>query len=265
MNDTTTEIAEGTATGTEEVTNSDNGVQNAEPDFGLLSDTDANTPEDTEAADTRENEDGLILGKYKTHDELERAYKELEKMKAPAKVPDEYEFEEGFLENSGLVVNDENNFNGIMEDFKNHGITQDQANYLLGLYGQTINAYVANQGPQVNREAELKTLEGEWGKDANERIRSVASWSRTNLPADVLTRPLAETAEGIKFLESMMANQRGPSPMTDAAPKSTDPITLKGELESLVRSSEYKGTGDKARALQKRAQEIAEKLDRLTA
>lgn len=54
------------------------------------------------------------------------------------------------------------------------------------------------------REAELKKLQSDWGKDTEVIGVAVKDWAEAHLPADALYKPLLSTAAGMKLLKDLM-------------------------------------------------------------
>ena len=150
----------------------------------------------------------LILGKYKTQEDLASAYKELEtKLRSSReelrnevlneinekseKPPEAYEIPEG-LDPELAETNEQ--FLGFAKYAKEQGWTQQQ-------FDNAVSFYLASQ-PQVDIEAERKAL----GDNVDARLEAVNNFVSTTFTEEEfnLLGPLASTAKGVEVLEKLM-------------------------------------------------------------
>ena len=160
---------------------------------------------------------GLLLGKYKSPDDLANAYKELEK-KLGSKEDDlrgklleelqneafkdrppsagEYQLPEAL--NAEEAVNNE-----LLQWWSNHafenGYSQEEFEQGIDMYAK---AYESMKPPEVNMEAEAKKL----GDNANQRIEAASVFANKFFPESALPaiERMCETHEGIVALEHIM-------------------------------------------------------------
>ena len=172
--------------------------------------------------DTGEEQDYAeppILGKFNSHEELEKGYVELEKFvggkkdelrdeiinelseEAIGEAPEEYELPplpEGITET--MVVENP------MFDWWNKHCSENA--YTQEMYEDGVNKYIDNFMNNVpDYDAEVQRL----GENANARLDAVDSFVSTSFSPDqseLISSTLGQTAEGIEVIERMMAMQR---------------------------------------------------------
>lgn len=225
--------------------------------------TPASTPDAPSEADAPADAP-LILGKYKTTDDLAKAYKELEsKLGSTPKAPDKYDRRDEVFDKAGLKwKKDDAAWDTFQKDLRDHGITQEQFEFISQLGGAWLQDQLRELGPGVDVEVEMAQLKDVWGDTATERVGAVGDWATRHLHADVITKPLNQTAEGIKFLASLMRNESGLAPITDAQADADMDDDLQAQLGRLQRDDEYWRPGPVGAALQAKADKIIEQMIR---
>jgi hypothetical protein len=192
------------------------------------------TTEATEATQTAEPtqaEQELLLGKYKSPDDLANAYKELEK-KLGSKEEDlreklleelqaeafkdrpasagEYQLPETL--NAEEAVNNE-----LLQWWSSHafenGYSQEEFEQGIDMYAK---AYESMRPPEVDMDAEAKKL----GDNANQRIEAASMFANKFFPESALPaiERMCETHEGIVALEHIMEAMKDGSFSGDTAP-----------------------------------------------
>lgn len=219
-------------------------------------------PEDREAGDKE-----LILGRFKSPEDLAKSYTELEgvlKTKGYG-APEKYDWDDAFAE-SGLIPRDRTEHAAEYDAFdkflRESGCNQKQAKAMLKFGGAWMEQQMAALGPSVDMKKEKATLAEEWGNEADSRGKAVMSWAATNLPPEVLTRPLQNTAEGMKFLHDLMKTKKGGVPMSNTRPAGLGKDDLVLELGKLMDNPEYFSGTDQGDALQRKARELSSRISR---
>ena len=195
-------------------------------------------PADTDTEETN----GLILGKFKDQEALEKSYTELEtKMKEGRGITPEiteenpfgYSYEDTF-KNAGIqphpITNEDGSENTQnKEDYdaffgrlSEAGFTQDQFEIIVDIGGKwaqdQMAAFSAEHGPQVDLEAEGKKLPQIFGNDWKKQTAAIGKWAATNLPPEIYTKPLHQTAVGMQLLNNIRNSQNQKiNPITDNA------------------------------------------------
>jgi len=177
----------------------------------------APTEAPVEGAVSEQVDQGLLLGKYKSPDDLANAYKELEKklgskeddlrgklleeLQAEAfkdRPPSAGEYQLPETLNAEEAVNNE-----LLQWWSNHafenGYSQEEFQQGIDMYAK---AYESMKPPEVNMEAEAKKL----GDNANQRIQSASIFANKFFPESALPaiERMCETHEGIVALEHIM-------------------------------------------------------------
>lgn len=161
--------------------------------------------------------------------------------------PDGYDFNAGLGENPEVVWKSRDDapdaYAQITGQLRDARITQAQLNSIMPIVSSIVNEAVRDFGAQVDVGAEKNKLTQEWGSQTDTRGSAVRQWVEANFHSHIFHKPLGATAEGIKFLYSLMANDRGAQPVvpdaTDLRP-AQDPLALESELKELRRSEGYR-------------------------
>lgn len=189
--------------------------------------------ETTEAVESNQEQQELLLGKYKSPDDLANAYKELEK-KLGSKEEDlrerlleelqteafkdrpasagEYQLPETL--NAEEAVNNE-----LLQWWSNHafenGYSQEEFEQGIDMYAK---AYESMQPPEVDMEAEAQKL----GDNANQRIEAASMFANKFFPESAIPaiERMCETHEGIVALEHIMEAMKDGSFSGDSTPSS---------------------------------------------
>lgn len=170
-----------------------------------------------ETTETTQAEQDLLLGKYKSADDLANAYKELEKklgskeetlreklleelqaeaFKDRPASAGEYQLPETIDEES--AVNSE-----LLQWWSNHafenGYSQEEFQKGIDMYVEAISA---NAEPEIDMDAEAAKL----GDNANQRIEAVSMFANKFFPENAIgaIERMCETHEGILALEHIM-------------------------------------------------------------
>lgn len=189
------------------------------------------------------DEDGMRV------DALAKSYNELQTKlgKAAEGPPEKYEVElpDGVELEDGVEVLSE-------EDeavFKELGLTNDQAQKLVGHFWESVVPLIAEK----QAELEHQKLVQEWGfetadQDAyRQRLGAIKEWGEANLPKEALDS-MKGSSDGIKALYSMMTNRM--TPAGESAPAAPD----LGELEDIINSDEYWQEGNEGMRAKVQAQ-----------
>ena len=197
-NENITETNTQQVTETAEQTNEDN-TQNQ---TSLL-----NTEAKTDAVETVEERPTWLPEKFKTAEDLAKSYTELEKTladKSP-KVPEQYDF--SYAQEFGLADMDEGLQKEVTQAFQHAQLTDTQAKEVMALYSDQVEKLTEQfqNAPRTNLHEEQSVLQKNWGDDYAKNINAVKQYSET-LPRRMLEHPLVDTAEGIEFLQKLMAN-----------------------------------------------------------
>ncbi|MEG3618242.1 hypothetical protein V5T82_07260 [Magnetovibrio sp. PR-2] len=183
-------------------------------------------------------------------------------------VPDSYDFESTFDEINARMDQDGTGFKMELlgeqeraewqDTFRDLNLPQDTVNVLLNKYADRVTQMMASMGPHVDAQHEIGTLQREWGPEAKNRADQVVDFART-LPPEVFNMPLKSTAEGMKFLETVMATKRGPGdgPVDAGAANPTD---IKAEIQTLMDDPAYWTDTDRGRQLQSKVQKLSARI-----
>ena len=192
---------------------------------------------------------GLLLGKYKSPDDLANAYKELEK-KLGSKEDDlrsklleelqteafkdrppsagEYQLPETL--NAEEAVNNE-----LLQWWSNHafenGYSQEEFEQGINMYAK---AYESMKPPEVDMVAEAKKL----GDNANQRIQAASIFANKFFPEAALPaiERMCETHEGIVALEHIMEALKDGSFTADTSPT---PRMTEQTLREMMQDERY--------------------------
>ena len=211
-----------------------------------------------------ETSETLYAEKYKSVEELEKGYQHLQQkmqergtsldddtLKELAterglvnEAPESYDIETA-MKDAGLDPLDPSDnaeqYEQFAEQLKEHGFNQNQVNFMMELGASWVQEQINRLGPEVDIDSEREKITEEWGDKADERSNAIAKWAQANLPSDVYTKPLYQTAEGMKILHSMMSNERGAQPIQqgEREPK-VDTVDLNNKVNELMQSDSYK-------------------------
>ncbi len=183
---------------------------------------------DIQSETPTEGNEELILGKFKTQDDLTNAYGELEKsygdlkrQKSP-EAPEEYKFdfsEHEVLGKQNDIVNEVMETSPLiskaLEKFKEHGVSQEAASDILA------DVLEADFASLPSPEDELAKL----GNDADNVIKEVESYvHRFPMEEQQLLQQLCSTADGLKFIQklSKMGGSKDIPTKSQAPTKSAD-------------------------------------------
>ncbi|WP_374632859.1 hypothetical protein [Ferrovibrio sp.] len=230
--------------------------------------------EDSAVSETDEIDiakEDLILGKFKSQDDLIKSYQALEtklKSRDPiVDVPESYDFQTAFSE-AGLEAMDPESEEGKVEyaefdEFlRGNKFSQKQMSEITKFGKNWMHKQMLRYGPQVDVEAEVTALRGEWGESTQKNAEAVVKWARANLSPAVMNKPLTFTKEGILFLDKLMKQQRGPVPIQNNASSKTSKDDLVLEMQKLMDDPHYGTSTDAGKALQNKAYKLAEALNR---
>lgn len=187
----------------------------------------------------------LIFGKYKDIAEAEKGYRDLyAKLTEKGSIaPETYDIDTAFKD-GGISPMDREAAKDAYEAFtaqlKEHGFSQKQLNWMTKFGGQWMREQLQKFGPQIDTDAERSRLAGVWGNNTEGRGKEVTRWANENLPSDVVTKPLLATAEGLRFLHGLMAQQRGPTPMQNSAAPKADATEINRQVDQLMQTAEYR-------------------------
>lgn len=243
-------MSEETNTNTEQAIpdNEDNNrtVSTSDTNTGLLT-TDSSAETTETPAEGEETRPAWLPEKFKTPEDLAKSYTELEtKMNDIPKAPKEYTWD--FTKDLDLQMTDDTTIKAEAEDmFKHLGMTQKQVEGVMGLYKDqldTISQQVAQQYPKADLEQENANLKSKWGAEYEGRLTAVKQFA-SKLPAHVLTQPIADTADGLEILYSLMDSGRAPNPIVNAESSMTDQLSLREKIAEMRADPKMKlGQGD---------------------
>jgi hypothetical protein len=194
--------------------------------------------------------------KFKSPEDLAKSYSELEK-KFASTVPESYDFDPLFQKHS-LQWESDTQRDAVTKAFREARFTNAQIETALGLYAESVSKIAASAGAPVDIEAEGAKLKQEWGDEYDAKRDAISQFART-LPKDVLDRPIAATAEGMKLLERLMQTARGPE-LVKGADSAEGGGDLAAELQSVISDPEYYSSTPKGRQLQARADAITRRM-----
>lgn len=223
-------------------------------------------PAETEAVQTQTTETtegdqtqtyDWLPEKFKTPEDLAKSYNELEKKLADVpKAPKEYNWD--FTNDMELVVSQDETTRKEAEDmFKHLNMSQSQVEGIVQLYRDQLDAidqqYQKQMPPRADLEQENATLKQQWGTEYDTRLAAVKKYAST-LPPHVLTMPLADTADGLNLLYSMMNEGKTPNPINNTnVSKTTTDLDIREQIRTLRKDERMAlpqgdAIGDQARA-----------------
>lgn len=226
--------------------------------------TESSTASDAKASD-------LILGKFKTHEDLAKAYQELEKKhssRSPqSDISDDFDLA-GVYKELGFQYDESDEakaeFANLRTQLKEAGFTKDQSKKIFELQKQFAEDFLEQHGLKIDTEAERSALVTEWGDQAEAKYQAVTKWAADHLPTEVLNKPLRVTAAGVKMLEQLMQMRAGPTPITSTNDVSTAEqlADLNMQFTDLMKRPDYYANADiqaKARALTSRITALSQR------
>ena len=221
---TETNVVETTPTVTETPTNT-----------SLLNATETPTQEAepvTETVDETERPTWLPE-KFKTAEDLAKSYTELEKTLADKtpKVPTDYDF--SYTEDFGLADIDEDLKKEVTTAFQHAKLNDQQAKEVMALYADQVNKLTEQfqNAPRTNLQDEQGVLQKTWGDSYGKNIEAVKNYAET-LPRRMLEHPLVDTAEGIEFLQKLMANNVQ-NPIVSATTSGPSMVSLREQINTM--------------------------------
>ena len=145
-------------------------------------------------------------GKYKSVSDLEKGYEELnksysQKLGAFTGAPEAYELPEGIEVSDNIINYAKDN------QFSNEALTGLVETYQADQQAKT-EAYVAQQKELL-------------GKDADTRLTNLQDWARANGGDEAVFKSMINSAEAVKFMESVMKGSQGT--MQAAVPQAPAP------------------------------------------
>lgn len=231
--------------------------------------------------DDKEKDGELIFGKYKSMEEAEKGYKNLMKKMsenkplAPETTDDNpfgYSYAEAFEKNglSVLPLQDEDGnpiddnkayYDETFSKIREAGFNQEQFEVMTEVGAKWLNdqmqAFVAEMGPQVDVSAEQEKLPEIFGDKYQDTVVSITKWATSNLPTDVFTKPLNQTAEGMKVLNILRTmNNEQVDAAVDTDKATVDEQALEKQIDELMRSKEYRAFGSGKNPTQKKVEEL---------
>ena len=213
----------------------------------------------------------LILGKFKSQEDLEKGYKELEKFvggnkeqlrdeiinelsaEAESEVPEEYDLPslpEGITEADVLG-------NPLTEWWKSHCIENA---YDQEMFENGVNAYIdvmSNQQPNFDNEFQ------KLGENANARIDAADNFAQSYFSPDQyahIQETLGQTAEGIEIIETIM-NMRNENISLQQPTEPINKLTL-DDVRSMMKDPRYFDQKERDPAYVKRVDDAFNRLYR---
>ena len=193
--------------------------------------------------------DDLILGKFKSQEDLEQGYKELEKyvggnkdelreqiidelsQEADSEVPENYELP-SLPEH---ITEDDVMENPMTEWWRNFCW---ENSYDQEVYQEGINKYVdAYVGQQPDMEAEKTKL----GENAEARLDAVNSWASTFFSPEqyeVVSQTMGSNVDGIEALEKIMESQKQNISRSAQVAQPERPLTIE-DVRNMMKDKRY--------------------------
>ena len=202
-------------------------------------------PNDVTEVETTEQE--LILGKFKSQEDLEKGYKDLEQFvggkkeelkeqiiaelsqEAESEIPEQYELPALPEEITESQVVENPLFDWWMDHCEENAYNQE-------MFEAGINKFIsAQQHYQPNLEEEQNKL----GENANARIDAVDSFAQSHFGAEdyeYLQSTLGQSAQGIEILEKVMQMQN--QNISNAPTEPANRLTLK-DVQQMMKDPRY--------------------------
>ena len=218
----------------EEVTQEEQGgiLDNVEPAAPEQSDDTeyVNTPEKPPEEPTEEERPEWLPEKFKSPEELVKAYNEMgKKIREKSEPPESYEIQ--LEDGTDLELTEED-----AQTFKDAGLTNDQAKHLSQYFHNTVMPALI----EAKTEIEVERLSNEWNMpaDSNEfqqQLAKAKAWANQNLP-DAVTQELSRSAKGVQTIVSLM--EQG-AKGNKAVGESSSPRPAKSDLMNLMNDERY--------------------------
>lgn len=182
---------------------------------------------------------GNVLEQAKGYKELQKAFSQQEKIKAP----DEYQMNISDDFKQDFVVQDDDEvMNGFKTLAKESNMPQETfdkiINYLA--YNTIHEQKASNQNVQQEEKRLFQIEMDEVGPNREEIIKGIQGWATSNVPSEYgdVVKALGQTAKGVRFLEFVSGKMRIPSiPTTRSEGPSNNQAS---ELAEMMRDSRYK-------------------------
>ena len=225
-------------------------------------------PNDVTEVETTEQE--LILGKFKSQEDLEKGYKDLEQFvggkkeelrdqiidelsdEADAEVPEEYALPALPEEITEEQVVENPLFDWWIDHCKENAYNQE-------MFEDGINKFINAQGyyaPDLNQEAE------KLGENANARIDAVDAFAQSHFGADdyeLLQSTLGQSAQGIEILEQVMQMQN--QNISNAQTEPANRLTLK-DVQQMMKDPRYYDPKERDESYVKKVEDAFQRLYR---
>jgi len=172
-----------------------------------------------------EQPEGLVFGKYKSLEEAEKGYKNLETKlgELSSRVPEQYdvkaawtaaemEWSDDFASNERLTT--------LQKQAREAGLTQDQFAWFVKQAKEEVRAALMEHSPLVDIQRERARLAEQYGstEQAEAVVRDVMNQvSKLGWPQELLNKPLTATAAGITLLKAILDQRAAPKPITETA------------------------------------------------
>lgn len=207
---------------------------------GIHADQEVELPKPAAEVEAENNFEVPEKFKDKSLEDVIKSYSELEKKigeKRSANAPDNYEVslsEE--LENAGFDVDLEDPLiNKFADIARENGMSNDQFNELLNLYGESIMDGFKPSEEEVKayRQAEMAKL----GEDGPAIVEQLKTWGKNNLSESEydLFMQFGDSAESLKFLQKLVNNSSSPS----IAPSGSQLNYTRDDLKSMMADKRY--------------------------
>lgn len=191
-------------------------------------------PEPTDEQEAEASEDDSerpewLPEKFKTPEELVKAYNELgKKVREKNEPPEEYEVKIP-TENGELSEAD-------AEAFREMGLSNDQAQQMVDYFYEN----VVPELQQARADVEKERLASNWGVKADstefeQRLAKVKSWAQRNLPEEAVAQ-MAKTHNGVDALYQMMQN-KADTKLNQGGPQAKP---SRAELQKLMDDDRYR-------------------------
>lgn len=219
-----------------------------------------------EAEATTETEARKYADRFESPEEMEKSYLELEaKLREDGKlydIPEDYDHETTFLEANIEIIDNEQgqeSLKAFKAQAKEAGFTQKQFDAMVKMGGQWAMDQIQMFRPQVDQEAEFSKVQSEWKLDdaaTAARIQELGRWANANLPRDAFYKPLYASAEGLKLLQQLSKQGRGPAPIESTGASGPSLTDIEMERKTIMADPDYFDNSPRRAALQKKVDEL---------
>lgn len=227
----------------------------------------------------------LIMGKFKTQADLEKAYENAEKLisgKFDAetvrklaeehnlfpKAPETYADLDKRAEALGLDNSIEGNITKFRDLAREHNLSQEAVDKFLDLHGEAVTHaynYLKTRYGVDDRtlEQQQATLQKMWGDDFDSNRTAVNAWRKANIQP-VIRTALGNRPEGMDLMLKWMKADGGPTPITEGEGSVADTQSLESRLSEIYRSDAFNNRRhkDNAKAHAEADRIIAKQLER---